>query len=52
MWIFVGVLLAFLVWFFLKLSIVSLYVLLFAGIILGVVPMLMKRGARNGRETH
>jgi hypothetical protein len=51
MWIFIGVLLAFLVWFIFKLSIVSLYVLLFVGIILGVAVMVMRRGPRN-RASH
>ena len=51
MWIFVGVLLAFLVWFIFKLSIVSLYVLFFVGIILGIAVMMIRKGSRN-RASH
>ncbi|WEG12983.1 hypothetical protein PU629_01095 [Pullulanibacillus sp. KACC 23026] len=49
MWIFVMVLIAFLVWFFLKLSIVSLYALLFMGVVVGAVIMMMRK-RRDPRE--
>jgi len=43
MWIFIGILLAFIVWEMFKLSIISLYIILFAGIIVGTLPYFIKR---------
>jgi|GEM_PF-2213272 len=43
MWIFISILLAFIVWEMFKLSIVSLYVIFFAAIILGTLPYFISR---------
>ncbi|GGE50503.1 hypothetical protein GCM10011391_31600 [Pullulanibacillus camelliae] len=43
MWIFIGILLALIIWVIFKLSIVSLYVILFAGIVLGALPYFFRR---------
>jgi len=48
MWMIVGVFLALAIWHFFKLSIISLYVLLFLGIVVGAIPILAK--GPNNRE--
>lgn len=43
MWIFVGVALAFVVWLVFRLSIISLYAILFVGIVMGIIPYIAGR---------
>ncbi|WP_155994970.1 hypothetical protein [Tuberibacillus calidus] len=47
MWMIVGVFLALAIWHLFKLSVVSLYVLLFLAIVAGAIPILAKRTNRR-----